>query len=141
MWSGPMSAWIVLSSVSLGAHEPSQHAHTPSPSKHRHVHSPMGRTQTSRALDLSTMLAGVSLYDAFPATLEGGDVGLTAKFVDGHAPETDRAFVCTHKCADATRCPALADRATVTRRLLQSLRPPALVEKWLAILEKELIER
>ena len=115
-----MSACIVLSSVSLGVHEPSQHA--------------AGRTQTSRVLDLSTLLTGVSLYDALPAALEGGDVGLTAKFADGHAPETDRVYVCTHKCADPRRCPALADRATVSRRLVQSLRPPAL-------LERELLER
>jgi len=133
-----MSACIVLSSVSLGVHEPSQHE---SPSGLRHVHSPTGRTQTSRVLDLSTLLAGVSLYDALPAALEGGDVGLTAKFADGHAPETDRVYVCTHKCADPRRCPALADRATVSRRLVQSLRPPALVEKWLEILERELLER
>ena len=138
MWIGPvhMSACIVLSSVSLGVHEPSQHA-----SGLRHVHESTGRTQTSRVLNLSTLLAGVSLYDALPAALEGGDVGLTAKFADGHAPETARVYVCTHKCADARRCPALADRATVSRGLVQSLRPPALVKKWLEILERELLER
>ena len=118
-------------------------AHKHSPSRRLHLHAPqqsMPPTMSS-APDVSSLLIGTRFHDLLGRSLQQAEVGLSAKFANGRADETERLFVCTHKCADAGRCPELAVSAQATRLLVRSLHPPPLVNRWLDIFDTELRDR
>ena len=93
-------------------------------------------------LDLSTvlnasMLAGSEAIVGDRSSVKA-DIGLSAKFSDSKF-ESDRFFICTHKCVDSMRCPS-SNVAEFTMRLLRPLHPPPLVLEWMTMLARELKE-
>ena len=68
-------------------------------------------------LNLSALLNGIELYRRYRSGIEANsEIGLTAKFADGKKADTNRMYMCFHKCAADSRCPPLRFRAEMIRR-------------------------